>query len=37
MSSTKVKDSLTGINSSNSHSLDISATRSGNFHQKSED
>ena len=30
MSSTKVNDSLTGVSSSNSHSLDISATRSGN-------
>ena len=30
MNSTKVNDSLTGINISNSHSLDISATRSGN-------
>ena len=30
MNSTKVNDSLSGINSSNSLSLDISATRSGN-------
>ena len=30
MNSTKVNDSLTGINSSNSLSLDISATRSRN-------
>ena len=30
MNSTKVNDSLTGINSSNIFSLDISATRSGN-------
>ena len=31
MNSTKVNDSLTGIDSSNSLSLGISATRSGNF------
>ena len=30
MNSTRVNDSLTGINSYNSHSLDISASRSGN-------
>ena len=34
MNSAKVNDSLTGINSSNSLSLDISATRSGNVFMK---
>ena len=34
MNSTKVNDSLTGINSSNSLPLDLSATRSGNVFMK---